>query len=283
MSDESREIIPSSGPLPAVPAAQQGIHRRAIQQPQATASVQSVTGVLSDIGDNVVTSGAERILDTSDENMVWQERPSPVLLIPRFLKYAVVMVIVMMIFSVIDRYAGPWLERVAESQGAKLGSTLVDHDTRMSQTRKNAKRARLKAAQTQADNATDTDTDDVRVIRRHQARVLVDIQWIIAGVLFLLWITYLVRLLTTRYSASSQRLIVEEGILHSENRPYELHQLGDAVITKPLIPRLFGVGNLQIVVPPVKLIGLRNPEYVRDLIRQGGQLEAQRVDKVRFR
>jgi hypothetical protein len=91
------------------------------------------------------------------------------------------------------------------------------------------------------------------------------------------------KLKTTKYCASSQRLIVEEGSLHSVNRPYELHELGDAVIVKPLLLRLFGVSNLEITKPPVKLYGLRNADYVRDLLRQGGQMEASRVDKIRFR
>ena len=59
--------------------------------------------------------------------------------------------------------------------------------------------------------------------------------------------------------------------------------MGDAVIVKPLLLRIFGVSNLEITNPPVKLVGLRNAEYVRDILRQGGQLEAQRVDKIRFR
>ena len=104
------------------------------------------------------------------------------------------------------------------------------------------------------------------------------------GALFtVLFLAYILKLMTTKYCASSQRLIVEEGSLHSVNRPYELHQLGDAVIVKPLLLRLFNISNLEILKPPVLLVGLRNADYVRDILRQGGQLEAQRVDKIRFR
>jgi hypothetical protein len=104
------------------------------------------------------------------------------------------------------------------------------------------------------------------------------------GALFtVLFLAYILKLMTTKYSASSQRLIVEEGSLHSVNRPYELHQLGDALIVKPLLLRLFNVSNLEIVKPPITLVGLRNAEYVRDILRQGGQMEASRVDKIRFR
>jgi hypothetical protein len=46
---------------------------------------------------------------------------------------------------------------------------------------------------------------------------------------------------------------------------------------------MFGVSNLVITKPHIELFGLRNADYVRDILRQGGQLEAQRVDKIRFR
>jgi len=296
------EIVPSSSQLPEVPPAQQGIHRRPIQQQPATASVQSVSGVIGDIGDNKVTSRAEEILSATDEDMTWQERPSLALLIPRFLKYAVIMLLVMFLCSVVDRYAGPSLQQLAEDQGSKLHSSLQERDTRASRARRlaarRAKAARAaqeqaqsaqKAKEDQADanaaNGTDTDNgaDDDIIPVHHQAKVLIDIQYLVGLFLFLKLVWYLVQLLTTKYSASSQRLIVEEGGLHVINRPYELHQLGDAVISKPLITRMFGIGNLTIIKPPVVMVGLRNPEYVRDLIRQGGQLEAQRADKIRFR
>lgn len=292
MSEDSSEIVPSSGQTPALPSVPQGIQRRAIQSTPATAPVQSVSGVLSDIGDNTVTSRAEQILGTSDEDMVWQERPSLILLIPRFLKYAAIMAVVMFLCSVADRYFGPSLQHVAETQGTRLSSTLREHDTRISRAKRNAARQKAKAAQAQAeadkkqsdtDNATDSGTDDDTVPVHHQARILVGFQWIVGVVLFAMWVIWLLRLLTTKYSASSQRLIVDEGLLHSVNHPWELHQLGDAVIVKPLIPRWFGVGNLVITKPQIVLLGLRNAEYVRDLIRQGGQQEAQRVDKIRFR
>jgi hypothetical protein len=114
-------------------------------------------------------------------------------------------------------------------------------------------------------------------------RILALVKLAFGGLFTLLLLAYLLRLKTTKYSASSQRLIVEEGSLHSVNRPYELHKLGDAVISKPLLLRIFGVSNLVITTPPVQLYGLRNAEYVRDILRQGGQLEAQRVDKIRWR
>ncbi len=297
MSDESSEIVPSEPVKPVLRAGQKGIYRRAIDTPLPTAPVHAVTGVLGDIGDNVVTSRAEEILGNDNEQMLWQEKPSLILLLPRFLKYLAILLVVMLICSQIDRYAGSSLENAAELQHDRLATTLREHDTRLPKAKRNAARQKARAAQEAANrNAADsaasdaasnsTDTaglGDDTVPVHHEARILVLVQYLVALILFGKWIAWLLRLLTTKYSASSQRLIIEEGVLHSINRPWELHQLGDAVISRSLIPKLFGLGNLTIVKPPIELIGLRNPEYVRDLIRQGGQQEAQRIDKIRWR
>jgi hypothetical protein len=64
---------------------------------------------------------------------------------------------------------------------------------------------------------------------------------------------------------------------------YEIHQLGDAVIHSPILLRLFSRGNLTITGQQICLSGIRKPEAVRDLLRNAGQGEAQRMDKVRWR
>jgi len=107
--------------------------------------------------------------------------------------------------------------------------------------------------------------------------------WIVAALSALRLLAALVRLKTTHYAASSQRLVVEHGIFATLNVPFELHRLGNAVITKPLLLRPFGISNMTILPPGISLVGLRNSAYVRDLLRTGGQLEAQRVDKIRWR
>lgn len=285
MPEKSSDIVPSGSPEPIVPAGQQAVYRRTVQMQPATASVKSVSGVLGNIGDNVVTSRAEEILGGDDEQMLWQEKPSLVLLLPRLLKYAAIMLLVIFVCSQIDRYAGPSLESTAEKQRDRLAATLREHDTRISKAKRYAARQRARAAQDASDKqpADDADPNDNTVPVHYEASILVKLQYGVALMLALMWTAWLLRLLTTKYSASSQRLIVEEGVLHSVNRPWELHKLGDAVISRSLIPKLFGLGDLTIAQPHIELIGLRNPDYVRDLIRQGGQQEAQRVDKIRFR
>jgi hypothetical protein len=59
--------------------------------------------------------------------------------------------------------------------------------------------------------------------------------------------------------------------------------MAPAVITRPLLLRLVGTGNLTISPPFIVLRAIRNPEVVRDLIRDFGQSEASRMDKIRWR
>ena len=302
LSEESNEIVPAGEAKPIVPANQpQKIAKRPIDAPPATAPVKALSSVLTNIGDNVVTERAEEILSHDDEQMIWQEKPSLVLLIPRLLKYVAIMLVIIFLCVQIDRYAGPSLQSAAEVEHDRIAAALRQHDSRLTKNKRRVVRHQARAAEAQrqaqadadataqaADDAsnaplTDDGTDADAIPVHHEARILVRAQYLAAFILAGMWIAWLLKLLTTKYSASSQRLIVEQGIFHSVNSPYELHQLGDAVISRSLIPKLFGIGNLNIVKPPITLLGLRNPEYIRDVIRQGGQQEAQRTDKIRYR
>ncbi|MDR3751695.1 MAG: PH domain-containing protein [Terracidiphilus sp.] len=269
---------------------------RTLQTKPVTIPVQAASGVISDIGDNAVTGRAEYIRQNTDEEMIWQETPSLVLLLPRFVKYAILMAIVIIACSMGRNYVGhnPWARAGLESIGI--------HSSAVSRTSEPGRRTGHKprggrraldqpsdAASTDSTSAAAPDADQPPSETPYSGRsndldhILILVQVGFAGLLTLLFLAYLLKLMTTKYRASSQRLIVEEGSLHSVNRPYELHQLGDAVIVKPLLLRMFGISNLEITKPSVVLYGLRNADYVRDILRQGGQLEAQRVDKIRFR
>ena len=278
-SDDSNRLQPTSG------------FSRTLQQRPATIPVQAGSGVLGDIGKNAVTRRAEYIRYSTDEEMVWQESPSLALLLPRFIKYFVLMAIVLFCTSAVKNF-------VVQNPGVQAGLEQFGiHTVAESRSSGAARRAGHKsrsghrAADVSADTALSDGTTDaapeVETPRKAPVddlgRILATINLGSAGLFTLLLLVYLSKLKTTKYSASSQRLIVETGALHSVNRPYELHQLGDAVIVKPLLLRFFGVSNLAIATPNVQLVGLRNAEYVRDILRQGGQLEAQRVDKIRFR
>jgi hypothetical protein len=278
-SDDSNRLQPSSG------------FSRTLQQKPATIPVQAGSGVLGDIGKNAVTRRAEYIRYSTDEEMIWQESPSPALLLPRFIKYSVLMAIVLFCTSVVKHFVdrNPALQSGLESTGIhSVAESRPPTPARKANHKpKSAHRTSETSADTASADATTDATQEMETPRKapvdELGRILAAVNLGFAGVFTVLLLAYVAKLKTTKYSASSQRLIVEEGALHSVNRPYELHQLGDAVIVKPLLLRFFGVANLVITSPPITLYGLRNAQYVRDILRQGGQLEAQRVDKIRFR
>lgn len=284
--DDSNQLLPTSGKLQP-----QSGFPRTIQQKPATIPVQAVSGVLGDIGDNAVTGRAEYIRQSTDEEMIWQESPSLALLLPRFIKYAILMAIVLFACSAIKNYVAqnPYAQAALEHVGIQTSteSRSSEPARRAGHKTRSGHRAPAESADTPSPDATTDGSQEVETPRNDPpgglGQILAFVKLGFAGLFTLLFLVYLLKLTTTKYCASSQRLIVEEGAWHSENRPYELHQLGDAVIVKPLLLRIFGVSNLEITNPPVKLVGLRNAEYVRDILRQGGQLEAQRVDKIRFR
>jgi hypothetical protein len=112
----------------------------------------------------------------------------------------------------------------------------------------------------------------------------------LVAVLGLLTIAYrFADLRATVYRLSSQRLEIEFGLLNQTTVVHEVHHLGDAIIRRPLLFRLFGVGDVHIpdVAPgsvrAITLHAIRKPEAVRDILRGAGQIEAQRVDKIRWR
>lgn len=287
---------PEGSPQAIQPATPAGVQpatgfTRTVEPPPATVSVKAGTGVVSDIGDNNITERAEQIRYSTDEAMIWQETPSLALLVPRAIKYLIFLAIIFALCAVANRVVGgnPATRSALEQNGVRVTS---------SNSARHAAHKKRHAAAT-ADDTTATSPDASSTDSTQAAAPSSDGEqpapgWTLARILFLvklafgilyavLFLLYLLRLKSTRYQASSQRLIVEEGTWHVVNKPYELHQLGDAVIEKPALLRMFDVANLVIAQPHIELKGLRNADYVRDILRQGGQLEAQRTDKIRFR
>lgn len=210
------------------------------------------------------------------------------LLVPRAIKYIVLLVLIFIACGMVNRAVNrnPVTRVLLERNGVQTSSNAVGAARRAARKLKGSHRPAADATAAPADDATPPDADSDEAAPSHGLTVKGILAWVKIGftsLFVLLLLGYWFKLKTTKYCASSQRLIVEEGALHSVNRPYELHQLGDAVISKPVLLRMFGVSNLVITKPHIELYGLRNAEYVRDILRQGGQLEAQRVDKIRFR
>ena len=112
-----------------------------------------------------------------------------------------------------------------------------------------------------------------------------------------------------KYRLSSQRLEITDGLVHQQIRTYEVHHLADATINVPFPLGLFGIsmltirhryGDPDIEFPLVRifhslssnyipyditLIGVEKEEarLVRDIIRNSGEIEGRRFDKLRIR
>ncbi|MDR3792119.1 MAG: PH domain-containing protein [Terracidiphilus sp.] len=271
--------------------------QRTIEAPPATVSVKAGTGVVTDIGDNQITERAEQIRYSTDEAMVWQETPSMALLVPRAVKYVIFLAVIFILCAEVNRYVPqvPAAHDFLAQNGVQASAPASSSSARSTHKKKSRHAATADdstAPSTATDSSTPTATDTPAAPEDPAqpqekpltlGRILFDVKAAFVVLYALLFALYFFRLKSTRYCASSQRLIVEEGAWHAVNKPYELHQLGDAVIVKPALLRLFNAANLVITQPPIELKGLRNAEYVRDILRQGGQLEAQRADKIRFR
>lgn len=84
----------------------------------------------------------------------------------------------------------------------------------------------------------------------------------------------------TRYSMTSQRLMVKTGMFSKRTNAYELHMLTPGSISAPFLLRLCGRAHLYV---GLWLTGIKNAEAVRDMVRNAGQIEANRIEKIRFR
>lgn len=263
------------------------LHQTVNVDKPATASVTLGQGVVTDIGNSNITERAEQIRYSTDESMIWQESPSLALLVPRAVKYAIFLAILFVLCNVARGVVGgnPAARTALAQQGIQASAPAPAHRAHKAKRHAanpdddGAAAAPASDASTMPADATDGDSPRGLSLNRI-------FFWIKSGftmLYLLLFLNYWFQLKATKYCASSQRLIVEEGAWHAVNRPYELHQIGDAVIEKPALLRMFNVANLIVTQPRIELKGLRNAEYVRDILRQSGQLEAQRVDKIRYR
>lgn len=182
----------------------------------STAPITQLQGRFREIDAGTVTARGGRLV--TDEGMVWEEKPSLILLTGLIAKYVIAMILVVVLFG-----------SVPQSQGA--GTFLL---------------------------------------------LLVVVAAIHIGLRF--W-----ELSSTKYRMTSQRLEVTAGLFNQKTVAYELYQMSLGVITRPLLLRLVKAGNLAIASAGITLRAIRNPEVVRDMIRDFGQREASRMDKIRWR
>lgn len=77
---------------------------------------------------------------------------------------------------------------------------------------------------------------------------------------------------TTKFELTSQRLLIRTGILNKKTEQIELYRVKDIHLDEPFIMRLFKLGNLKIETSdkefPEKILpAMSNPEVLKDEIR----------------
>ena len=216
-----KESLPATTPgshiiVPSTPAVQPArAEPRQLGNMNVTAPIGQMQGRFKEMEAGSVSSRGGRLV--TDEGMVWEEKPNPVILAGLVFKYLVALVVILFLYANVP------------SQGE--GTTLL--------------------------------------------------LWFVIALAHIglrFW-----EISSTKYRMTSQRLEITAGMFNQKTVAFELYQMAPAVITRPLLLRLVKTGNLTITSPFIILRAIRNPEVVRDLIRDFGQSEASRMDKIRWR
>jgi hypothetical protein len=207
----SHIIVPNSASIqPSQPAPRQ------LGNMNVTAPIGQMQGRFREMEAGSVSSRGGRLV--TDEGMVWEEKPNPIILAGLVFKYFVALIIILFLFGNVT--------------GLQDAGTIL-------------------------------------------------LLWFVVAVVHIGLRFWEIR--STKYRMTSQRLEVTAGMFNQRTVAYELYQMAPAVITRPLLLRLVKTGNLTISPPFIVLRAIRNPEVVRDLIRDFGQSEASRMDKIRWR
>jgi membrane protein YdbS with pleckstrin-like domain len=122
------------------------------------------------------------------------------------------------------------------------------------------------------------------------AQALVDprvaaIGWWVTAALVLIelvrFITALVRLRSTQYTITSQRVMIERGLLTKSLSEIDLRYVDDTQFSQSVTNRLLGIGNVTLVssdktMPVYVLHGIRDPRAIREMIRSHAYEVSQR-------
>ena len=99
--------------------------------------------------------------------------------------------------------------------------------------------------------------------------------WLLCGIGAL--VTYL-KVSTTKYVLTTERLRVTTGVLSTRTEDLELRRVRDSVILRPFWARVAGLGDVQILsadasTPRVVLHAIRDPDGVQTMIRSNVQTQ----------
>lgn len=235
------------------------------------------------IGNGRVTAIAQDLLSYDPESMVWQDSPNLALMIPSILKWLTLIFVWLTVLNYLAP-SSPIL-KADNLDSIKAEKSEID---KQSQNKKLSRKASTSASK------ASSSSHEVDVISNSEDKLSIPnlgsegswyfwIKWLGIAVIsyqFYVHLTWALRLKCTKYKMSSQRLIIQSGILSKTSNTYEIHNLSSGQIDSPFFPRMFGCSNLYV---GIWLISIRNAEAVRDLIRNAGQIESSRIEKARWR
>lgn len=94
--------------------------------------------------------------------------------------------------------------------------------------------------------------------------------WLVVPIFIAVWKWLVLR--NVKYELTTERLRTRHGVLNKELEELELYRVRDYKLERPLILRMFSLGNIMITTtdvsqPIVILRGIRESEQVREQIR----------------
>ncbi len=111
------------------------------------------------------------------------------------------------------------------------------------------------------------------------------IGWLLAAVIvvwqLIAFLIAMMRLQSTLYMVTNQRILIEQGMLSKSVSEIDLRSLDDTQFFQPFTERLLGIGNVTLVssdkaLPVTVLRGVHNPRNVRETIRAAAYQVSQR-------
>ncbi|PXX51111.1 PH domain-containing protein [Aquitalea magnusonii] len=234
-----------------------------------------------DIGNAYVTPIAQHVLDYDPEALIWQDSPSLATMIPSIIKWLFIFIIWFLIQTAMQPIKSNFKNAEAMAASAPTAQPIENKQSKKHQ--KNTKHSKKAAASIQENESTIA-TQNTNTPEKNDDTWYKIVFW--SGVIVFTFQIFVhiesaMQIKCTKYRMTSQRLTIQSGILSKNINSYEIHNLGSGQIYSPFTLRIFGVSNLYI--SGLWLIGIKNAEAVRDLMRNAGQIEASRMEKARFR
>jgi uncharacterized membrane protein YdbT with pleckstrin-like domain len=118
-----------------------------------------------------------------------------------------------------------------------------------------------------------------------QADGMIGFGWVVTGVIVLVQLIALaiswIRLRSTRYTLTNQRVIVETGILSKTVDEIDMRYVADTQFMQTFPQRILGIGNVTVIssdanTPRYMLRSVKGPREIREVIRAASYEISQR-------